>query len=87
MSASACRAAVEIEALDAGTRAQLRRADRQAQEIGHGFGGVGVVLHEQDVESAYHPCGTCRMGRADDPGAVVDPECRVIGVSGRQCSI
>ncbi|MBX2825017.1 MAG: choline dehydrogenase [Gammaproteobacteria bacterium] len=32
------------------------------------------------VESAYHPCGTCRMGSADDPMAVVDPECRVIGV-------
>ena len=34
------------------------------------------------VESAYHPCGTCKMGRADDPTAVVDPECRVIGVDG-----
>lgn len=34
------------------------------------------------VESAYHPCGTCRMGRADDPMAVVDPQCRVIGVEG-----
>ena len=34
------------------------------------------------VESAYHPCGTCRMGRADDPTSVVDPECRVIGVDG-----
>ncbi|WP_024589141.1 choline dehydrogenase [Aliihoeflea sp. 2WW] len=34
------------------------------------------------AESAYHPCGTCRMGRADDPHAVVDPECRVIGVDG-----
>ena len=32
------------------------------------------------VESAYHPCGTARMGRADDPMAVVDPEARVIGV-------
>ncbi|TPI38509.1 choline dehydrogenase [Mesorhizobium sp. B3-1-9] len=34
------------------------------------------------AESAYHPCGTCRMGRADDLTAVVDPECRVIGVEG-----
>jgi choline dehydrogenase len=34
------------------------------------------------VESAYHPCGTCRMGAVDDPDAVVDPECRVIGVDG-----
>ncbi|RWG51021.1 choline dehydrogenase [Mesorhizobium sp.] len=32
------------------------------------------------AESAYHPCGTCKMGRKDDPMSVVDPECRVIGV-------
>ncbi len=31
-------------------------------------------------ESAYHPCGTCKMGKEDDKLAVVDPECRVIGV-------
>ncbi|MEM9129696.1 MAG: choline dehydrogenase, partial [Pseudomonadota bacterium] len=36
----------------------------------------------EHAESAYHPCGTCRMGRADDPGAVVDPQGRVIGVDG-----
>ncbi|SLN43529.1 Oxygen-dependent choline dehydrogenase [Roseivivax jejudonensis] len=34
------------------------------------------------AESAYHPCGTARMGRRDDPEAVVDPEGRVIGVDG-----
>ena len=34
----------------------------------------------QHAESAYHPCGTCRMGAKDDPLAVVDPECRVIGI-------
>lgn len=34
------------------------------------------------AESAYHPCGTCKMGRADDAMSVVDPECRVIGVEG-----
>ncbi|MDR9485747.1 MAG: choline dehydrogenase [Sediminimonas sp.] len=36
----------------------------------------------EHVESAYHPCGTCRMGRADDAGAVVDEQARVIGVTG-----
>ena len=36
----------------------------------------------EHAESAYHPCGTARMGRRDDPMAVVDPECRVIGVDG-----
>ena len=34
------------------------------------------------VESAYHPCGTCRMGRIDDPMAVVDENTRVIGIEG-----
>ena len=34
------------------------------------------------VESAYHPCGACRMGRADDPMSVVDSKTRVIGVDG-----
>ena len=36
----------------------------------------------EHAESAYHPCGTARMGRRDDIMAVVDPECRVIGVDG-----
>ena len=37
---------------------------------------------KEHVESAYHPCGTARMGRADDPLAVVDPHTRVIGTEG-----
>ncbi len=36
----------------------------------------------EHAESAFHPCGTCKMGAADDPTSVVDPECRVIGVDG-----
>jgi choline dehydrogenase len=36
----------------------------------------------EEVESAFHPCGTCRMGDAHDPMAVVDPDCKVIGVDG-----
>ncbi|RGP39032.1 choline dehydrogenase [Pseudotabrizicola alkalilacus] len=42
---------------------------------------IDAFLREH-VESAYHPCGTARMGRRSDPMAVVDPECRVIGVEG-----
>ena len=32
------------------------------------------------AESAYHPCGTMRMGAVDDPLAVVDPTCKFIGI-------
>ena len=49
--------------------------------------GKDVVADEQidsfirqHCESAYHPCGTCRMGSASDPMAVVDHECKVIGI-------
>jgi choline dehydrogenase len=34
----------------------------------------------EHCESAYHPCGTCKMGSREDRMAVVDHECRVIGV-------
>jgi choline dehydrogenase len=34
----------------------------------------------EHAESAYHPCGACKMGAPVDPMAVVDPETRVIGV-------
>jgi choline dehydrogenase len=34
----------------------------------------------QQVQSAYHPSCSCRMGSVDDPLAVVDPQTRVIGV-------
>ena len=51
--------------------------------------GVAVTSDEQidafvraKVESAFHPSCSCRMGRRDDPIAVVDSEARVIGVEG-----
>ncbi len=36
----------------------------------------------EHAESAYHPCGTCKMGDENDPNSVVDSDCRVIGVDG-----
>lgn len=51
--------------------------------------GADCVTDEQidafiagHVESALHPSCTCKMGDPADPMAVVDPELRVIGVSG-----
>ena len=35
---------------------------------------------KQNVESAYHPAGSCKMGRGDDSLAVVDKNCKVIGI-------
>lgn len=35
-----------------------------------------------NVAGVFHPAGTCRMGAADDPLAVVDPAGRVYGVAG-----
>jgi choline dehydrogenase len=35
-----------------------------------------------NVETAYHPSCSCRMGAIDDAMAVVDPTCRVRGLAG-----
>ena len=36
----------------------------------------------ESVGDYVHASGTCRMGQATDPMAVVDPACRVIGFAG-----
>ena len=50
----------------------------------------GPDVPDDDLEGAVttavthynHPCGTCRMGPADDPTAVVDPRGRLHGLDG-----
>ena len=62
------------------TRARKARTDQPgAEAVSDEAIDAFVAEH---AESAYHPCGTCRMGRADDRDAVVDPQGRVIGVDG-----
>jgi choline dehydrogenase len=36
----------------------------------------------ENCQDTQHPVGSARMGAANDPRSVVDPDCRVIGVSG-----
>ncbi|MDP3672509.1 MAG: GMC family oxidoreductase N-terminal domain-containing protein [Telluria sp.] len=45
---------------------------RTEDELAHAAGLIGTTI--------FHPVGTCKMGRADDPMAVVDSQLRVIGV-------
>ena len=44
------------------------------EELARLAGDIGTTI--------FHPVSTCRMGRADDPGAVVDPRLRLRGVRG-----
>jgi choline dehydrogenase len=44
------------------------------EELARLAGDIGTTI--------FHPVGTCRMGRADDPLAVVDPRLRVRGLRG-----
>ncbi len=36
---------------------------------------------KNNCESAYHPCGTCKIGKEDDPSSVVLNDCKVKGFS------
>ena len=53
------------------------------------FPGADVQTDDELLECArergtttFHPCGTCRMGPATDPSAVVDDQLRVHGIDG-----
>lgn len=44
-------------------------------------GREGLAEHlRASVRGYFHPVGTCRLGQADEPEAVVDADCRLYGV-------
>ena len=47
---------------------------RTEEELAEAAGLIGTTI--------FHPVGTCKMGKADDPQAVVDSQLRVRGVGG-----
>lgn len=72
---AALRAAIELARRFADTEGfaavgELCEVDMSIEALRAGVGGI------------YHPTSTCRMGRPDDPLAVVDAEFRVIGAEG-----
>jgi len=44
------------------------------EELEQAAGQIGTTI--------FHPVGTCKMGLADNPSAVVDSRLRVIGIEG-----
>lgn len=44
------------------------------EQLAHAAGNVGTTI--------FHPVGTCKMGRSDDPTAVTDSELRLQGMAG-----
>jgi choline dehydrogenase len=44
------------------------------EQLAEAAGNIGTTI--------FHPVGTCKMGRADDPMAVVDHRLRVLGIDG-----
>jgi 4-pyridoxate dehydrogenase len=58
--------------------------------IAHELGPLAGLRSDDELEhwvrttavTAHHPAGTCRIGQASDPLAVVDPELRVHGTQG-----
>jgi choline dehydrogenase len=44
------------------------------EELARAAGDISTTI--------FHPVGTCKMGRANDPSAVVDSELRVLGIAG-----
>jgi choline dehydrogenase-like flavoprotein len=83
--------AADVDTLGRGVRLAMRifEAPSLAKVISHRLRPDDVAAHDDDAlrayvrsgaKTVYHPAGTCKMGPASDPNAVVDPRLRLRGV-------
>ena len=74
------RLAVELAARPECARFLHRRILPSAADLASDAALDAWIL--ANVATQHHACGTCRMGPAGDPMAVVDQSCRVHGIAG-----
>ena len=77
------RAAVRI-ARDVGRQTPLKGfVAKEMTPSANGYSDADIDAHVNATGiSVHHPLGTCKMGRASDPMAVVGPDLRVLGIDG-----
>lgn len=63
--------------------APLRGRIKRPLKLRPGASRAEIESYAREVTGTnWHPVGSCRMGRTDDPATVVDPQLRVQGVEG-----
>jgi 5-(hydroxymethyl)furfural/furfural oxidase len=78
---NALRAAGISGVLDSGMLRRTLLPTLDAGSLVRDEGALREVVRQR-IEPVGHVCGTCKMGSADDPTAVVDELCRVRGING-----
>lgn len=91
MMAEGCRWANEVVTQGEGTKDLIKGS--WPPGASHHLNKTNEDWHDhvkKYASTSYHPCGTCKIGKSDDPKAVVDAKLRVFGVKNLRvadCSI
>jgi 5-(hydroxymethyl)furfural/furfural oxidase len=75
------RAAGISTVLDSGVLRRLLLPTVDVDTLARDEGALRELVRQR-IEPVGHVCGTCKLGNADDPAAVVDEACRVRGIAG-----
>ncbi|KAK0052908.1 glucose dehydrogenase [FAD quinone] [Biomphalaria pfeifferi] len=78
-----CRKLVETKTMkDIGAELTEKTSPPSCKQHQYGSDEYWACMLRFRALTIYHPVGTCKMGPAKDPTAVVDPELRVKGITG-----